>query len=181
MNKKTGLPAEVGKLAEERKTLFPQIRHSKKRAMLWAYAELGHVRKASQKVKIDRSTHYKWLQNDPAYAQAFEQAKKIIGDEILGDVIDAVLNGDRKPIIFEGKVTGHYTQKSDLLRMFLSKGFHPEFRDNWVVGSMQGPVSVNFTFAPSDYAYRSPAKPLASDDAEVIGEDNGAGNGEAKS
>lgn len=53
-----------------------KIRHPKQRAFLSVYAESCNVVLAARAAKIARALHYYWLDTDPDYARAFEQAKR---------------------------------------------------------------------------------------------------------
>lgn len=84
------------------------IAHPKKRAFLATYAQVGNIRHACLAVGIARRTHYDWLETDPAYKAAFEQAGE--------DAADA-LEAEARRRAFEG---------SDTLLIFLLKGLRPE-------------------------------------------------------
>ena len=69
-----------------------QMQHSRARArvatkarkasFLEAYAEAATVTHASRAAGIIRSTHYRWLNDDPEYAERFEQARAEVVDEV---------------------------------------------------------------------------------------------------
>ena len=50
--------------------------HPSKRPFLAAYRETCNIRLACEAARIGRSSHYRWLEHDPQYAEEFEQAKK---------------------------------------------------------------------------------------------------------
>ena len=45
------------------------------RAFLAAFRETGNVRLACEVAGVGRSSHYRWLEKDPEYREAFELAK----------------------------------------------------------------------------------------------------------
>ena len=88
------------------------ITHPKKRAMLAALSQTGNVSAAARAAGIGRRTHYCWLDDDPRYVLAVEQAM-----EEAADVLEAVA---RKRAV----------HGSDLLLIFLLKAIRPEkFRE----------------------------------------------------
>ena len=96
--------------------LFPDILHAKQRALLAAVAHCLSVTKACAQVGLSRQTHYAWLHQDPAYAEAFATAKQM-GAEWLEDVAVARATQRDHP--------------SDTLLIFLLKGAKPEtYRDS---------------------------------------------------
>ena len=61
----------------EMKAALTTIDHPKKAALLRAYAECGTVTKAAEVANTARGNHRLWRAKDPAYAEAFEEAKEI--------------------------------------------------------------------------------------------------------
>src|SRR5215510_13012940 len=64
-----------------------KISHVKKRAFLAAYGKMGNVALAAEIAKVDRRTHYDWLKNDPAYAEAFREFAAAFLDEQLRQLL----------------------------------------------------------------------------------------------
>jgi hypothetical protein len=148
-------------VGEERKELFSKIRNLKKRAFLAAFCRIGQIEKASRKAKVHWTSHYRWLEIDPVYAQAFERARKIVADRMEGSLIDSTLHGDDKVITYEGKITGTYKQKSDIIRIFMMKGMKPEYRDNFLLNSIAGPAQLNIIHSSVVSAVMSAPTPSA--------------------
>ena len=89
---------------------------SKKRAFLLALSQLGTVSEAARSVGIDRTTIYVWKQKDPDFARACESAR-YQGLENLAD--------DLEKVAYE-----RAREKSDVLTIFLLKGYRPHlFRE----------------------------------------------------
>jgi hypothetical protein len=87
--------------------LFATIRHPKKRAFLQAYLTVGKVLDACQVSHNPHSMHYYWKRTDPAYAEAFAEARTMLGDQL-------------EEVAFERAYAG-----SDTLLIFLLKGAMP--------------------------------------------------------
>ena len=85
-----------------------KIQHPKKRAFLAAFESCGSVSRACKAAEINRSTHYEWLESDPEYVQAFDEAKENCGEELEAVARERAVKG------------------SDTLLIFLLKGCMPE-------------------------------------------------------
>jgi len=70
----------------------------KKGAFLAAYGKLGNVALAAEIAKVDRRTHYDWLKNDPAYAEAFREFAAAFLDEQLRQLLAGFFVSDEKEI-----------------------------------------------------------------------------------
>ena len=53
---------------------FPRISHRKQRAFLAAFRETGNVRLSCEAAGVARSSHYRWLDGDLLYRDAFDEA-----------------------------------------------------------------------------------------------------------
>lgn len=102
------------------------MRHPKKRAFLAAYRELGNIRLACETSGVSRSNHYLWLENDPAYAFAFEAARDDAIDLLEAAARERAKDGVIEPVFYLGNVVGFVRKYSDSLLMFLMKGARPE-------------------------------------------------------
>jgi len=98
----------------------------KKRALLAALAETGNVSAATSLVKIDRRTHYRWLAEDPEYADAVPVAFEIPADKLEEEARRRALIGVDEPLTYQGEVFGTVKKYSDTLLIFLLKGVRPE-------------------------------------------------------
>ena len=96
-------------------SLFPEIAHAKKRAMLGALAHCLSVKTACAQIGIPRKTHYIWCHTDPQYAAAVGRARAL-GAEWLEDMAIQRATAGEHP--------------SDTLLIFLLKGALPDkYRD----------------------------------------------------
>ncbi len=83
------------------------IRGAKKRAFLRAYCEVGTITGAAQLAGIHRHTHGNWKRDDPAYAEAFEEAKEIYTEMLEAEVDRRAFRGVLRAVRYEGKVVGY--------------------------------------------------------------------------
>jgi hypothetical protein len=96
--------------------LFANISHAKKKALLKLYMRCGRMEPCCRQLGIDHSHHYYWMRTDPAYVEAFAQAKEY-SIQHLEDIAMARATDEVKP--------------SDLLLIFLLKAARPEkYRDS---------------------------------------------------
>lgn len=95
-------------MATEADKLFNEIQHPKKRALLIAFCESGNITQSAAAAECERTIHYYWLQEDPAYAKAFEQAEARFADNL------------------EAEARRRAIQGSDTLMIFLLKGAKPD-------------------------------------------------------
>jgi hypothetical protein len=100
----------------------------KKPAFLAAFVEAASVTVAAEAVGIDRSLHYQWLDSDPEYVKAFEQARRRAAQEIEDDAIQWARRGAFEPIVYQGAFS--YPQKWD------------ESLEKWIDDKTQPPLGV---------------------------------------
>lgn len=78
-----------------------------KKAMLEALEKsLGIVTTAAKSVGIDRSTHYKWMDNDPAYKEAVSSISDMALDFAESQLQKRMKDGSDAAIIFYLKTKG---------------------------------------------------------------------------
>ena len=73
----------------------------------------GNISAACRAVKMDRTQHYAWVRNSPAYREALEQQIRMFADaglpEVWGSLIDScVEDRDPKSIKLYMELTGRY-------------------------------------------------------------------------
>jgi hypothetical protein len=64
------------------------------RAFLNAYARTGRVHQSCEIAHITHKTHYRKLESDPAYRQAFERAEQQVGQMLEDTAVERALDGD---------------------------------------------------------------------------------------
>ena len=102
--------------------------------MLVALAETGNVTEAALAAKIDRCTHYKWLNADPAYVESAAEAMEQAADHLETEARRRAVDGVSEPLMYQGIKVGHVLKYSDTLLIFLLKAVRPEkYRDHYHV------------------------------------------------
>lgn len=91
-----------------------------------AYAEAGTITEAAQIADIDRTSHYRWLRDDPTYAERFKDAHEQSVERLEQEARRRAAQGWDEPVYHKGKVVGHVRKFSDTLLIFLLKGAAPE-------------------------------------------------------
>jgi hypothetical protein len=94
------------------------------RIFLDAYAKTGRVNRACEAAHITPRTRYRKLASDPAYRQAFENAKQEVGQMLEDTAVERALDGD-----------------SHLL-LALLKRFRPEAYRERVSAEVSGTISL---------------------------------------
>ena len=75
---------------------------------------------------VGRSTHYRWLQQDPEYRKAVDIAKEEAADNLEAEAYRRAVEGVEKPVgWYKGKPGGYAREYSDVLLMFLLKAQPP--------------------------------------------------------
>jgi hypothetical protein len=76
---------------------------------------------------VGRTSHYRWLAQDPDYREAFALAKREAADMLEGEAIRRAVEGVEVPTgWYKGEPGAFITQYSDTLLIFLLKGAFPE-------------------------------------------------------
>jgi len=115
------------------------------RAFLECYREMGVIRRACKVAKVGRSSHYEWMENNPAYRAAFEASKEDAADTLEAEVFRRAVTGVKKPTgWYKGVAGGYVREYSDLLLMFRLKALRPEkYRERVEVRGMVGRIDLN--------------------------------------
>lgn len=90
----------------------------KKKAMYDAlYNSLGNVSAAVNKTGIGRSTHYKWMKENPNYKEAVDNLEEVTHDFVENQLFKKIKQGDKTCIIFYLKTKAKergYTEKQEV-------------------------------------------------------------------
>jgi transposase-like protein len=105
-----------------------QILEKQERQRLFcrAFEAIGTVSGAAEHVGVDRSLHYKWVQEDEDYRLAFSEAEEKSIDRLEQEARRRAMVGVDEPVFYKGAVVGHVRKHSDTLLMFLLNGRRPE-------------------------------------------------------
>lgn len=114
----------------------------KQAEFLKVFAEVGTISMAAETCQMSRTNHYRWMEDDPEYPHAFEEAKKIAVDRLVSEARRRALEGVEEPVYYQGKQVGGVVKYSDGLLMFLIKGEMPEkYRERYEVSGGEAPIS----------------------------------------
>jgi len=102
------------------------IEHPKKAALIAAVAEVYCVLSACEAASVGRTTHYDWMRDDPEYAAAFEEARKVGAKSLEREAIRRARDGVDEPVFYKGAQCGAVRKYSDTLLIFLMKGAEPD-------------------------------------------------------
>lgn len=96
-----------------------------------ALSETCNVGKACKAVDISRQTAYRWREEMPAFAEAWDKAMRIGVTALEDEAHRRAFDGIDKPIVHQGVVMDTVKEYSDTLAIFLLKSHNPEkYRDN---------------------------------------------------
>ncbi|MCH7564042.1 MAG: hypothetical protein IH968_09475 [Gemmatimonadetes bacterium] len=114
----------------------------KKKAFLAAFRENGNVRLACEAADVGRSSHYRWLETDPAYREAFGSAKEDAADILEAEAKRRAVDGIEEFVgWYKGEPGGVVRKYSDTLLIFLLKGLKPDvFRERLEVRGILGKI-----------------------------------------
>ena len=99
---------------------------------LAALSGCGSILRASRLARIDRTTHYVWMREDPTYRARFEEARQQAVQGLEDEAVRRAWHGVRKPVLYKGKqvyIQGeplYETEYSDALLIILLKANDPE-------------------------------------------------------
>ncbi len=98
---------------------------------LKALAGVGNITKAAEIAGVDRTAHYRWL-DDPEYAERFEKAKEQAIEVMEAEAWRRGIDGVEEPVYQGGKLVGVVRKYSDVLLIFQLKAAKPEkYRDRF--------------------------------------------------
>lgn len=124
---------------------IPNVRaEANARMFLAAYRLHGDVSAAAEAAKIDRSTHYKWLQTSPAYKRAFERCREELGDALEAACLKRAREGVLEPVFYQGIKCGAVRRFPEGTAMTLLRGLKPKVYGSKVemTGADGGPVQT---------------------------------------
>ena len=112
-------------------------------AFLAEYKLSATITHAAEIALIARQRHYKWLDKDPAYAKAFEEAKIAATDSLVAEARRRATQGVNEPVYYKGEVVGTIRKYSDTLLIFLLKGALPEvYRERYEISGGDKAIRV---------------------------------------
>jgi len=97
-----------------------------KEKFLEVFRKCGNVSAAAEKAGIQRINHYKWLERDSKYAQAFRDAEQEAVDALELEARRRAQVGWDEPVYQAGRQVGTVRKYDSRLLMFLLKSLRPE-------------------------------------------------------
>lgn len=114
-----------------------------KHRFLFALAETGSVRLASQASGKSRSVWMKLRARDEAFAKDWDQSLETYVEILEAEADRRAINGDEEPIFYGGKLVGMRSKPSDSLLMFRLKALRPQrYRDATADNNLEIKVEV---------------------------------------
>lgn len=86
----------------------------------------GNIARAARAEKIDRSTAYRWREEDKDFAARWDEAIQDGLDDLEEEARRRAYKGLRQAVYYKGEVVGYEYEYSDTLMIFLLKGGRPE-------------------------------------------------------
>ena len=125
-------------LADHRRmsNFSPPIKDARRSAVLAALAETGVVTSACRAAGVDRSTVFRWRQDDPEFAAEWEDALEQAADRFESEAIRRAVEGVEDPVFHQGVIVGHVVKYSDNLLVNVIRAKREAYRN-------QGTVQVN--------------------------------------
>jgi len=94
---------------------------SKKEAFLEVLEKhLGIISQATKKLNMDRTTPYKWMRDDPEFADKVQEIQNIVLDFTESKLYELIRDGNPTAIIFMLKTKGKdrgYTERKEITGM----------------------------------------------------------------
>lgn len=125
----------------------PVFTSKAKKKFLEIISRTGNISEAARQTRTARRTHYNWMDSDPEYAKAFNEAMEDAADNLELEARRRAVDGVEEPVYYKGEVCGTVTKYSDSLLMFLLKGAKPDkYADRQkteMSGTDGGPIKVS--------------------------------------
>ena len=158
---KTGRWAGNGIMHKGMAHLFPEGLGPRQRRFLGSYLITGEVRAACRVAGFAWPNHYRWLDQCPAYAEAFERINRIVRDWGEEEVHRRAFRGVLKPVTFQGIITDAYLEYSDTLAVAWLKANRPDkYRESLIGLTSNAPAGISIVLIGGE-APRSASKQIS--------------------
>jgi len=104
----------------------PALTRELKMVFLRAFARHGIISDGTVAAGITYRTYYRWKRDDEVFNEDCKTAETMANDLMEREARRRAIDGFERPIIYQGEVTGEYTDFSDALLTTLMKGNKPE-------------------------------------------------------
>ena len=107
-----------------RKPLLSTV--AKARAFLAAYRKSANLTASARAAQIGVRNHYRWIEESPAYAEAFKRAHLVARQFLKDKAIEFSTVGWTEPVFYQGVLCGHVKRRDSGLHQMLLRGAFPE-------------------------------------------------------
>jgi len=107
-----------------RKPLLSTV--AKARAFLAAYRKSANLTASARAAQIGVRNHYRWIEEYPAYAEAFTRAHLVARQFLKDKAIEFSTVGWTEPVFYQGVLCGHVKRRDSGLHQMLLRGAFPE-------------------------------------------------------
>jgi hypothetical protein len=104
----------------------PALTRELKMVFLRSFARHGIISDGTVAAGITYRTYYRWKRDDETFNEDCKTAESMANDLMEREARRRAIDGFERPIIYQGEVTGEYTDYSDALLTTLMKGNKPE-------------------------------------------------------
>jgi hypothetical protein len=104
----------------------PKLVIELKMVFLRAFARHGIISDGTLAAGITYKTYYRWKKEDESFNEDCKTALTMANDLMEREARRRGIEGFERPIIYQGEITGEYTDYSDALLTTLMKGNRPE-------------------------------------------------------
>jgi hypothetical protein len=108
----------------KRKPLLSTV--AKARAFLAAYRKSANLTASARAAQIGVRNHYRWIEEYPAYAEAFKRAHLVARQFLKDKAIEFSTVGWTEPVFYQGVLCGHVKRRDSGLHQMLLRGAFPE-------------------------------------------------------
>lgn len=113
---------------------------------LTTLADGGTIAAGAKAAGVHRATAYKWRDEDPEFAAAWDEAIEQGTDALEDEAKRRAVEGVKEPVFHKGEICGHVQRYSDTLLIFMLKARRPEkYREtvrNEHTGADGGPIQT---------------------------------------
>lgn len=134
---------ELKDLPEEQISITKERKKIRQKTLLAYYLRnVGQITLACEQAGVDYSLHLWWKKNDPAYAEAFDNAEQMTLDAVNAEIVRRGITGFEEPVFYKGERRDTIRKWSDNLLMFRAKRLDPAYRDNYNQNVSVGTINI---------------------------------------
>lgn len=119
-----------GRVSQDRTVHVNTDTRARQMAFLASYGMTCNISAAARACDMARSSHFRWLKEDPDYPALFAEAKELAHQVLMDSAVEKATVGWLEPVFHNGQQCGTITKRSDRLHEVLLKGaFREQFSD----------------------------------------------------